>query len=99
MNTTQVHYLVTTVFRNCDRVSLGSKNVPCVPLQACAKCKGVKEANMPLYCTCAGDFELTFPTKVCAPPTHVSLAVLKRCATHYNILNSKVMNHCVFSDM
>uniref|UniRef100_A0A3P8VY69 DNA polymerase epsilon catalytic subunit n=1 Tax=Cynoglossus semilaevis TaxID=244447 RepID=A0A3P8VY69_CYNSE len=25
----------------------------------CNKCKGVKEANMPLYCACAGDFDLT----------------------------------------
>lgn len=24
----------------------------------------MKEANMPLYCKCAGDFDLTFPTKV-----------------------------------
>ncbi|TNN38408.1 DNA polymerase epsilon catalytic subunit A [Liparis tanakae] len=32
----------------------------------CSKCKGVKEANMPLYCQCAGDFGLTFTIKV--PP-------------------------------
>lgn len=30
----------------------------------CAKCKGVKEANMPLYCQCAGSFDLTFSAKV-----------------------------------
>lgn len=30
----------------------------------CTKCKGVKEANMPLYCGCAGDFDLTFSAKV-----------------------------------
>lgn len=34
-------------------------------LQVCIKCKGVKEANMPLYCTCAGNYDLTFSTKVC----------------------------------
>lgn len=33
-------------------------------MQVCTKCKGVKEANMPLYCSCAGDFDLTFSTKV-----------------------------------
>lgn len=33
--------------------------------QVCTKCKGVKEANMPLYCRCAGDFDLTFSAKVC----------------------------------
>lgn len=36
-----------------------------VILQVCTKCKGVKEANMPLYCTCAGNYDLTFSTKVC----------------------------------
>uniref|UniRef100_A0A8C5PS20 DNA polymerase epsilon catalytic subunit n=1 Tax=Leptobrachium leishanense TaxID=445787 RepID=A0A8C5PS20_9ANUR len=25
----------------------------------CMKCKGIKEANMPVYCPCAGDFNLT----------------------------------------
>ncbi|KAG2471169.1 DPOE1 polymerase, partial [Polypterus senegalus] len=29
----------------------------------CMKCKGVKEANMPIYCSCAGDFTLAFSTK------------------------------------
>ncbi|XP_066459860.1 DNA polymerase epsilon catalytic subunit A [Eleutherodactylus coqui] len=29
----------------------------------CLKCKGVKEANMPIYCSCAGDFSLTIPVK------------------------------------
>ena len=32
--------------------------------KVCTKCKGVKEANMPLYCGCAGNFDLTFSTKV-----------------------------------
>lgn len=35
-----------------------------VIFQVCTKCKGVKEANMPLYCTCAGNYDLTFSTKV-----------------------------------
>lgn len=35
----------------------------------CRKCKGVKEANMPLYCTCAGDFEHTLTDKV-SPLNH-----------------------------
>uniref|UniRef100_A0A6Q2YZ91 DNA polymerase epsilon catalytic subunit n=1 Tax=Esox lucius TaxID=8010 RepID=A0A6Q2YZ91_ESOLU len=47
---------------------------------ACSKCKGVKEANMPLYCTCAGDFELTFPTKVSEQVT-----VFRNIAAHYNM--------------
>uniref|UniRef100_A0A674B4B2 DNA polymerase-epsilon zinc finger domain-containing protein n=1 Tax=Salmo trutta TaxID=8032 RepID=A0A674B4B2_SALTR len=51
-------------------------------------CKGVKEADMPLYCTCAGDFKLTFSNKVCSLPTHImSLAVFKQCTTHHNMLN------------
>ncbi|XP_075685545.1 DNA polymerase epsilon catalytic subunit A [Rhinoderma darwinii] len=29
----------------------------------CLKCKGVKEANMPVYCNCAGDFSLTISVK------------------------------------
>lgn len=36
-----------------------------VMLKVCVKCKGVKEANMPLYCNCAGNYDLTFSTKVC----------------------------------
>ncbi|XP_037367272.1 DNA polymerase epsilon catalytic subunit A [Talpa occidentalis] len=31
---------------------------------ACRKCRGVKEANMPLHCSCAGDFNLTVQTQV-----------------------------------
>ncbi|XP_012941045.1 DNA polymerase epsilon catalytic subunit A [Aplysia californica] len=27
---------------------------------ACRKCAGVKEANMPLHCSCAGEFRLTY---------------------------------------
>ncbi|CAB1321597.1 unnamed protein product [Coregonus sp. 'balchen'] len=48
---------------------------------ACAKCKGVKEANMPLYCTCAGDFELTFPTKSFSE----QIKVFRNIAAHYNM--------------
>lgn len=39
----------------------------CSSLQICLKCRGVKETNMPVYCSCAGDFALTVRTKVGVP--------------------------------
>ncbi|KAJ1092585.1 hypothetical protein NDU88_005695 [Pleurodeles waltl] len=48
---------------------------------ACMKCKGVKEANMPLYCTCAGDFDLTISLKVFVE----QIDVFKNIAQHYNM--------------
>ncbi|KAH0625488.1 hypothetical protein JD844_015027, partial [Phrynosoma platyrhinos] len=30
----------------------------------CLKCKGIKDTHMPVYCSCAGDFNLLLPTKV-----------------------------------
>uniref|UniRef100_A0A3B3CYW5 DNA polymerase epsilon catalytic subunit n=1 Tax=Oryzias melastigma TaxID=30732 RepID=A0A3B3CYW5_ORYME len=42
----------------------------------CNKCKGVKEANMPLYCRCAGDFNLTFSAMVSAL-IHLPISMLK----------------------
>ncbi|XP_057689041.1 DNA polymerase epsilon catalytic subunit A-like isoform X1 [Corythoichthys intestinalis] len=47
----------------------------------CTKCKGVKEANMPLYCKCAGDFELTFPAKNFSE----QVKVFRNIASHYNM--------------
>ena len=29
---------------------------------SCLKCSGVKDTNMPVHCSCAGDFKLTFNT-------------------------------------
>ncbi|XP_078523382.1 DNA polymerase epsilon catalytic subunit A isoform X2 [Lissotriton helveticus] len=48
---------------------------------ACMKCKGVKEANMPLYCICAGDFDLTISLKVFVE----QIDVFKNIAQHYNM--------------
>lgn len=36
-------------------------------MQVCLKCRGVKETNMAVYCSCAGGFSLTIHTKVGAP--------------------------------
>ncbi|TRY87471.1 hypothetical protein DNTS_035299 [Danionella cerebrum] len=47
----------------------------------CGKCKGVKEANMPLYCSCAGDFNLTFTTKSFTE----QLEVFRSIAAHYKM--------------
>ncbi|KAK2837309.1 hypothetical protein Q5P01_014521 [Channa striata] len=47
----------------------------------CTKCKGVKEANMPLYCGCAGDFDLTFTTKSFSE----QITVFRNIASHYNM--------------
>ncbi|KAL6465246.1 hypothetical protein MHYP_G00253790 [Metynnis hypsauchen] len=47
----------------------------------CAKCQGVKEANMPLYCSCAGDFKLTFTTKNFTE----QVTVFRNIAAHYNM--------------
>uniref|UniRef100_A0AAR2LI01 DNA polymerase epsilon catalytic subunit n=1 Tax=Pygocentrus nattereri TaxID=42514 RepID=A0AAR2LI01_PYGNA len=47
----------------------------------CAKCQGVKEANMPVYCSCAGDFKLTFTTKNLTE----QVTVFRNIAAHYNM--------------
>ncbi|XP_076126347.1 DNA polymerase epsilon catalytic subunit A [Alosa pseudoharengus] len=47
----------------------------------CAKCKGVKEANMPLYCCCAGDFNLTFTTKTLSE----QIRVFRNIAGYYKM--------------
>uniref|UniRef100_A0A8B9JNV3 DNA polymerase epsilon catalytic subunit n=1 Tax=Astyanax mexicanus TaxID=7994 RepID=A0A8B9JNV3_ASTMX len=47
----------------------------------CAKCHGVKEANMPLYCSCAGDFKLTFTIKSFTE----QITVFRNIAAHYNM--------------
>ncbi|XP_053510024.1 DNA polymerase epsilon catalytic subunit A [Ictalurus furcatus] len=47
----------------------------------CVKCRGVKEANMPLYCSCAGDFSLTFSTKSFTE----QVDVFRSIAAHYNM--------------
>ncbi|KAJ3603695.1 hypothetical protein NHX12_028439 [Muraenolepis orangiensis] len=48
---------------------------------ACVKCKGVKEANMPLYCKCAGNFDLTFSAKSFSEQVRVFHSI----ASHYNM--------------
>uniref|UniRef100_F6ZFB6 DNA polymerase epsilon catalytic subunit n=1 Tax=Ornithorhynchus anatinus TaxID=9258 RepID=F6ZFB6_ORNAN len=45
----------------------------------CLKCKGVKEANMPIYCSCAGDFSLTIPTKAFVE----QITIFRNIAQHY----------------
>uniref|UniRef100_A0A8C9TG99 DNA polymerase epsilon catalytic subunit n=1 Tax=Scleropages formosus TaxID=113540 RepID=A0A8C9TG99_SCLFO len=47
----------------------------------CVKCKGVKEANMPIYCSCAGDFTLTFSTK----SFWEQIGVFQNIAAHYSM--------------
>ncbi|XP_037535886.1 DNA polymerase epsilon catalytic subunit A-like [Nematolebias whitei] len=47
----------------------------------CTKCKGVKEANMPLYCRCAGDFDLTYSAKSFSE----QITVFQNIASHYNM--------------
>ncbi|KAL6114248.1 pole [Pungitius sinensis] len=47
----------------------------------CTKCKGVKEANMPLYCRCAGDFDLTFQIKSFSE----QIKVFRNIASHYSM--------------
>ncbi|KTG05422.1 hypothetical protein cypCar_00016259 [Cyprinus carpio] len=49
--------------------------------QQCAKCKGVKEANMLLYCSCAGDFSLSFTTKSFTE----QVEVFRNITAHYNM--------------
>ncbi|MFT7808498.1 DNA polymerase epsilon catalytic subunit A isoform X1 [Arapaima gigas] len=47
----------------------------------CVKCQGVKGANMPTYCSCAGDFALTFSTKRFSE----QIRVFRNIATHYSM--------------
>lgn len=47
----------------------------------CVKCKGVKEANMPIYCKCAGDFALTFSAKSFSE----QICVFRNIAAHYKM--------------
>ncbi|XP_073410903.1 DNA polymerase epsilon catalytic subunit A [Dendrobates tinctorius] len=49
----------------------------------CLKCKGVKEANMPVYCNCAGDFSLTISMK----------ALLEQVDAFRNIAQHYQMSH------
>uniref|UniRef100_A0A4W4F1C0 DNA polymerase epsilon catalytic subunit n=1 Tax=Electrophorus electricus TaxID=8005 RepID=A0A4W4F1C0_ELEEL len=48
----------------------------------CGKCKGVKEANMPLYCSCAGDFKLSYTRQV---RFLEQVGVFRNIAAHYNM--------------
>ena len=45
----------------------GAPDWGCFSSQICLKCRGVKETNMAVYCSCAGAFSLTIHTKV-GPP-------------------------------
>ncbi|XP_032807748.1 DNA polymerase epsilon catalytic subunit A [Petromyzon marinus] len=45
----------------------------------CEKCKGVKEANMPAFCDCAGDFQLAHPAQEFVE----QLKVFRNIARHY----------------
>uniref|UniRef100_A0A670JRN3 DNA polymerase epsilon catalytic subunit n=1 Tax=Podarcis muralis TaxID=64176 RepID=A0A670JRN3_PODMU len=51
--------------------------------QVCLKCKGIKDTHMPVYCSCAGDFDLLLPTKVRA--FLEQLKVFQSIARHYNM--------------
>ncbi|XP_040208047.1 DNA polymerase epsilon catalytic subunit A [Rana temporaria] len=47
----------------------------------CLKCKGVKEANMPVYCTCAGDFSFTISVKTLMEQVNA----FRNIAQHYQM--------------
>uniref|UniRef100_A0A8C8XUY3 DNA polymerase epsilon catalytic subunit n=1 Tax=Panthera leo TaxID=9689 RepID=A0A8C8XUY3_PANLE len=47
----------------------------------CLKCRGVKETNMPVYCSCAGDFALTVRTKVFMD----QIRIFQNIAQHYGM--------------
>ncbi|KYO36959.1 DNA polymerase epsilon catalytic subunit A [Alligator mississippiensis] len=47
----------------------------------CVKCKGVKESHMPVYCSCAGDFNLMIQTKTFVE--HIN--IFQNIARHYNM--------------
>lgn len=47
----------------------------------CLKCQGVKETNMPVYCSCAGDFALTIRTKVFMD----QIRIFQNIAQHYGM--------------
>ncbi|XP_062890220.1 DNA polymerase epsilon catalytic subunit A isoform X2 [Mobula hypostoma] len=47
----------------------------------CSKCKGVKEANMPIYCPCARDFDLT----ISMMGFMEQIQVFRNIARHYNM--------------
>ncbi|XP_043925704.1 DNA polymerase epsilon catalytic subunit A [Protopterus annectens] len=47
----------------------------------CTKCKGVKESNMPIYCSCAGNFDLTISYKVFLE----QINVFRNIARHYSM--------------
>ncbi|XP_064424312.1 DNA polymerase epsilon catalytic subunit A [Latimeria chalumnae] len=47
----------------------------------CTKCKGIKEANMPIYCSCAGDFDLTISKKGFSE----QMKVFRKIAHHYGM--------------
>uniref|UniRef100_A0A8C8ZA88 DNA polymerase epsilon catalytic subunit n=1 Tax=Prolemur simus TaxID=1328070 RepID=A0A8C8ZA88_PROSS len=48
----------------------------------CLKCHGVKEANMPVHCGCAGDFALTIHTQVFME----QIRIFRNIAQHYGML-------------
>ncbi|XP_013919860.1 PREDICTED: DNA polymerase epsilon catalytic subunit A-like [Thamnophis sirtalis] len=47
----------------------------------CLKCKGIKDTHMPIYCSCAGDFDLLLPTKSFLD----HLKVFRGIARHYGM--------------
>ncbi|XP_048370765.1 DNA polymerase epsilon catalytic subunit A [Sphaerodactylus townsendi] len=47
----------------------------------CQKCKGIKDTHMPVYCSCAGDFDLLLPTKTFME----HLKIFQSIAQHYNM--------------
>ncbi|ETE60432.1 DNA polymerase epsilon catalytic subunit A, partial [Ophiophagus hannah] len=47
----------------------------------CLKCKGIKDTHMPVYCSCAGDFDLLLPTKSFLD----HLKVFQGIARHYKM--------------
>ncbi|XP_077163573.1 DNA polymerase epsilon catalytic subunit A isoform X2 [Paroedura picta] len=47
----------------------------------CQKCKGIKDTHMPVYCSCAGNFDLLLPTKTFME----HLKIFQSIAQHYNM--------------
>ncbi|KAG7263406.1 hypothetical protein CRUP_007412, partial [Coryphaenoides rupestris] len=72
-----------TEFIEMSLVEVLQKKLMSYTLQdlACVKCKGVKEANMPIYCRCAGNFDLTFSAKSFSE----QIKVFQSIASHYNM--------------
>ncbi|XP_063000312.1 DNA polymerase epsilon catalytic subunit A [Elgaria multicarinata webbii] len=73
---------------DCDAIEMAlvealQKKLMAFTLQdlVCLKCKGIKDTHMPVYCSCAGDFDLLLPTKTFLE----HLKVFQSIARHYHM--------------